>query len=137
MKSFFEQAALQQHPLRVLEDFLEREESNEKAKKYDDLRFVGYVLEIGYDTVTIITSDPFKITVGGEVGRLDKKYDSNNITFHIFIDKSVIEVFINYQECITSRIYFTSKKSNGFSIYIKQGLINLKKLDIWNLKTIW
>ncbi len=65
MQQFFEKALLQQHPLRVLEDFLEREVANEKAKKYNELRFVGYVLEIGYDTVTIITSDPFKVTVGG------------------------------------------------------------------------
>ena len=41
------------------------EEANEKAKRYDQLRFVGYVLEIGYDTVTTITSDPFKVVVGG------------------------------------------------------------------------
>ncbi len=65
MKQFFENAALQGHPLRVLLNFMEREEANEKAKKYEDLRFVGYVLDIGYDTLTIITSDPFKIAVGG------------------------------------------------------------------------
>lgn len=65
MKEFFEKAALQNHPLRVLQTFLEREKANEHAKKYDDMRFVGYVLEIGYDTVTIITSDPYKIAVGG------------------------------------------------------------------------
>jgi hypothetical protein len=65
MKDFFNNAALQNHPLRVLKDFLEREQSNETAKKYDKLRFVGYVLDINYDTVTIITSDPYKVAVGG------------------------------------------------------------------------
>lgn len=65
MKDFFEKAAMQNHPLRVLQIFLEREKANEQAKKYDDMRFVGYVLDIGFDTVTIITSDPFKIAVGG------------------------------------------------------------------------
>jgi len=65
MKAFFEKAAMQNHPLRVLQTFLERETANEQAKKYDDMRFVGYVLDIGFDTVTIITSDPFKIAVGG------------------------------------------------------------------------
>jgi len=65
MKEFFEKAAMQNHPLRVLQKFLEQEKASEMAKKYDDMRFVGYVLEIGYDTVTIITSDPFKIAVGG------------------------------------------------------------------------
>lgn len=65
MKDFFDQAAQQNHPLRALREFLEREAANEAAKKYADLRFVGYVLDINYDTVTIITSDPFKIAVGG------------------------------------------------------------------------
>lgn len=65
MKQFFETVALQDHPLRILLNFMEREEANEKAKKYEDMRFVGYVLDIGYDTLTIITSDPFKIAVGG------------------------------------------------------------------------
>ncbi len=65
MNSFFEKVALQTHPLRVLEDFLAAEESNENGKKYDDLRFVGYVMDIGFDTVTIITADRFKVVVGG------------------------------------------------------------------------
>ncbi|MGP8329381.1 MAG: helicase HerA domain-containing protein [Methanosarcinaceae archaeon] len=65
MNNFFNNAAYQNHPLRALKDFLDTEIANETAKKYDDMRFVGYALEINYDTVTIITSDPFKIAVGG------------------------------------------------------------------------
>jgi len=65
MKKFFEEAAFQNHPLRVLKTFLDSDKANYDAKKYDDLRFVGYVLDISYDTVTIITSDPFKTRVGG------------------------------------------------------------------------
>lgn len=65
MKKFFEDAALQGHPLRLLQTFMDREQANYGAKKWDDLRFVGYVLDISYDTVTIITSDPFKTRVGG------------------------------------------------------------------------
>jgi hypothetical protein len=47
MKEFFEKAAMQNHPLRILRIFLEQERTNEQAKKYEDLRFVGYVLELG------------------------------------------------------------------------------------------
>jgi len=65
MKEFFEKAAMQDHPLRILQEFLEQEKRFEQAKEYDKMRFVGYVLEISYDTVTIITSDPFKLAVGG------------------------------------------------------------------------
>ncbi len=65
MREFFEKAAMQNHPLRILHRFLEQEKSKEQNKSYEEMRFVGYVLEIGYDVVTIITSDPFKIAVGG------------------------------------------------------------------------
>jgi len=65
VKTFLEEAATQDHPLRILREFLRQEAANEQAKKYDDLRFVGYVLDIGYDSATIITADRFKINVGG------------------------------------------------------------------------
>jgi hypothetical protein len=65
MKDFLNKAMEMNHPLRVLDEFLENENKLETAKKYDESRFIGYVLEIGYDQITIITSDPFKINVGG------------------------------------------------------------------------
>jgi DNA helicase HerA-like ATPase len=65
MKKFLNDAALQHNPLRVLVDFMKSEDQKETSKKYSDWRFVGYVLDIGYDTTTIITSDPFKRAVGG------------------------------------------------------------------------
>ena len=65
MNNFFAETAQQHHPLRKLKDFLETEKANEIAKKYNALRFVGYVLDINYNSVVIITSDPFKIAVGG------------------------------------------------------------------------
>src|SRR6266540_3792006 len=65
MKTFFETASMQNHPLRAVSDFLNQEAASEKAQKYEEMRFVGYVLDIGYDSITIITSDPFKENVGG------------------------------------------------------------------------
>ena len=65
MKKFLESAANQNHPLRILKEFLGAEEAFENAKQHDKRRFVGYVLEIGYGEITIITCDPFKVAVGG------------------------------------------------------------------------
>ncbi len=65
MDKFFKDSALLNHPLRVLNEFLEKEKKLEQAGEYEKMRFVGYILDIGYDIVTIITSDPFKIAVGG------------------------------------------------------------------------
>lgn len=65
MRKFLDAAANQHHPLRLLGEFLDQENAFELAKQYDKSRFVGYVLEIGYGDITIITSDPFKVAVGG------------------------------------------------------------------------
>jgi hypothetical protein len=51
--------------MRALIRFLENEATNEQARLVDRMRFVGYVLELGYQSARIITSDPYKIAVGG------------------------------------------------------------------------
>lgn len=58
-------AATQGNPIEALRAFLDTEESVEKAKQIDKMRFVGYVLELGFDAAKIITSDPYKLAVGG------------------------------------------------------------------------
>ena len=58
-------AAAQGNPIDVLRLFLEREEQLETARKTDEMRFVGYVLELGFESAKIITSDPYKVAVGG------------------------------------------------------------------------
>src|SRR5207249_12044966 len=56
-------AELQGNPIAALERFLRREEESEAGGKTgrDKMRFVGYVLELGYETARIITSDPYKL----------------------------------------------------------------------------
>lgn len=60
-------AELQGNPIAALQKFLAREDQAEKAGKAgrDKMRFVGYVLDLGYETARIITSDPYKLAVGG------------------------------------------------------------------------
>ncbi|WP_301154117.1 ATP-binding protein [Metapseudomonas otitidis] len=58
-------AATQGNPIEVLRQFLDRENAMEQAKQIDKMRFVGYVLELGFDSAKIITSDPYKLAVGG------------------------------------------------------------------------
>ena len=62
---FFNKLEYQDTPLAALAEFLQAEERFEQSQQTDKMRFVGYVLELGYDTGTIITSDPYKVAVGG------------------------------------------------------------------------
>ncbi|MBT1689219.1 ATP-binding protein [Dawidia soli] len=58
-------SSIQGNPIESLRLFLENETRMETAKQIDKMRFVGYVLELGYDSAKIITSDPYKLAVGG------------------------------------------------------------------------
>jgi hypothetical protein len=58
-------SASQGNPIDVLRLFIENEMRLESARLVDRMRFVGYVLELGYETAKIITCDPYKIAVGG------------------------------------------------------------------------
>ena len=58
-------SAVGNNPIVKIKDFLEKQEQIKVAKKYEEWRFVGYVLEIGYEGAKIITSDAYKRAVGG------------------------------------------------------------------------
>jgi hypothetical protein len=65
LDSLVNTAATHGNPIDVLRAFLNREERMELARKTAEMRFVGYVLELGFDAAKIITSDPYKLAVGG------------------------------------------------------------------------
>jgi hypothetical protein len=65
LQSLVNTATTQGNPIESLATFLANEEKYEQGKQIDKMRFVGYVLELGYETAKIITSDPYKIAVGG------------------------------------------------------------------------
>src|SRR5436190_15297444 len=67
MATLQRQAEIQGNPIAALDKFLRDEEDAEAAGRAgrNKMRFVGYVLELGYETARIITSDPYKLAVGG------------------------------------------------------------------------
>lgn len=65
LSNLINNSATQGNPISALRLFLEQEAKFESAKLTKQMRFVGYVLELGYETAKIITSDPYKLAVGG------------------------------------------------------------------------
>ncbi|MFP4395434.1 MAG: glycoside hydrolase family 32 protein [Anaerolineales bacterium] len=63
--------------------------------------------------------------------------DAGPIRCHIFIDHSVIEVFVNERICLTGRIYPTRADSQGVAAYARGGDARLVSLDAWTLTNIW
>lgn len=55
----------QTNPISVLTSFIDQEKKYKAAREVEKMHFIGYVLELGFDNAKIITSDQYKIIVGG------------------------------------------------------------------------
>ena len=60
-----------------------------------------------------------------------------NLTLRIFLDKSVLEVFVNGKQCVAMRVYPSRADSKGVSIRSQGTSATLKKLDAWQIKSIY
>ena len=58
------------------------------------------------------------------------------VSLHVFLDHSIIELFINDESYLVSRIYPSRPDSLGIAAF-GEGQVSLKTLDIWELGNIW
>lgn len=60
------------------------------------------------------------------------------LKFHIFVDHSTLEVFANYRECISTRVYPIKEDSENVRISVlKDSNLKIKSFDIWKMNSIW
>jgi len=60
----------------------------------------------------------------------------NVLRLHIFIDKCVVETFVNKRECGTIQAWY-NVKSDKLRLFSKGGAMTVTSLDVWELDTIW
>jgi len=63
--------------------------------------------------------------------------NGETLMLHIFLDRSVVEVFANGRACLTSRIYPSRVDSLGIGLFARGGSATLKSMSIWEMKSIW
>lgn len=59
------------------------------------------------------------------------------LRLHVFVDRSIIEVFADNRTCLTSRVYPTRSDSTGVALRARGGKITVQQLSIWTLNGIW
>lgn len=100
-------------------------------------------------TTIIYDSDQEALTVDGSQSSLDPDVDhptvsgrlgpdpSGMVRFRVFLDRSVLEVFVSDLACITQRLYPTREDSIGLSFKLKKGSAIVRCLSAWKLAPIW
>ena len=59
------------------------------------------------------------------------------LKLRVFIDRSVVEVFVNGRQCVAMRVYPGRKNSVGLSLRSQGRDAALKSLDAWQMKNIY
>ncbi|MHA1461320.1 MAG: glycoside hydrolase family 32 protein [Promethearchaeota archaeon] len=86
---------------------------------------------IGYDSSTSL------IWSGKDNLNFDLSNNEAKLTLHVFIDNSIVEVFINDCECITSQIVPKNESIHEISLFTLRRSVKINSLDIWELKSIF
>ncbi len=99
---------------------------NKKTNRIDS------VLEIDSSRSTLATDILTRPTESMQV----EVNEGEVLKLHIFVDRSIIEVFVNNSDCACVRVYPDNPDSTGISIMSKGRDAILKSLDIWDMKKI-
>lgn len=59
------------------------------------------------------------------------------LDLHVFIDKSIVEVFVNQRQCLALRVYPSRADSVGVSLRSQGQTSTLKVLDAWQMRNIY
>ncbi|MCK4294001.1 MAG: GH32 C-terminal domain-containing protein [Planctomycetes bacterium] len=62
---------------------------------------------------------------------------NERLKLRVFIDRSVVEVFVNGKQCVAMRVYPGRKDSVGVSLRSQGRDAVLKSLDAWQMKNIY
>ena len=92
--------------------------------------------EDGKDAVTIRYADG-KLNVAGTEVPLELDGHSKTLTLSVFLDKSVLEVFVGGGLASVTRVEYPGEKDLGVSVFAENGSATLKSLDAWQIKPIW
>ena len=63
--------------------------------------------------------------------------DDEPLQLRVFIDRSVVEVFVNGKQCVAVRIYPAREDSLGVSLRAQGRAATLNRLDAWQMASIW
>ncbi len=58
------------------------------------------------------------------------------IRLHVFIERSILEVFANGRLCMTSRIRPTRPDSTGIGLFAAGGPAALRSMEVWSVQPI-
>lgn len=84
---------------------------------------------------TKTTSDPdLKMSSGIQGGKVDLK--GENLQLHIYLDRSMVEAYINHRKSLTTRVFPSKGDAMGLKLWA-DGNITVKSMNVWEMKSAY
>jgi beta-fructofuranosidase len=127
------------------------------AEEQTSITFYNYdrKLSIWYDTKAVVCLDGSRSSISPDVwvrppeavvlepeahdwaSAPSATTPGKHLRMRVFIDRSVVEVFVEDKEYLAMRVYPSRRDSVGVSLRAQGQAAVLKKLDAWQMKSIW
>jgi len=59
------------------------------------------------------------------------------LELRVFVDRSIVEVFVNGRQCVAARVYPERRDSTGISLRSQGGTSDLASLSVWEMASIY
>ena len=63
--------------------------------------------------------------------------DEKTLKLHVFLDRSVMEVFVNDGRSVATPIIYPNEGDLGLAVFARGGTARLRSLSAWKMKSIW
>ncbi len=114
-----------------------------RSPKKEEFTRIAFFRNRGYRGASLITIDSSYSSLSPDVASRAPETAPVRIgrdeplKLRVFIDKSVVEVFVNGKQCVAMRVYPGRKDSIGVSLRSQGRDAKLKSLDAWQMKNIY
>ena len=88
----------------------------------------------GQNGISLRYSDGTLNVAGTEV---PLEVGSRTLELHLFLDKSVLEVFLDEGRAAVTRVNYAPAEDLGIAVFAENGRAVLKSLDVWSMNSIW
>ena len=93
--------------------------------------------ENGSDGISLRYGEGILNVAGTEVPLTVGKGGSPTLRLHLFLDRSVLEVFVDGGRSAVTRVNYADEEDLGIRVFAENGAALLKSLDVWQMKSIW
>jgi beta-fructofuranosidase len=59
--------------------------------------------------------------------------DDKRLRLRLFLDRSILEIYVNGRQCVTQRVYPTRTDATGVSFFCRGGSAKITSLDAWDM----